>query len=107
MKSFLSIILILSAGWLCPLIAADSPEETLAAYRADLAACRAAHGGSYDVPDVKFFLFGMGARTKLLYRDGTLVPFTAEIDLTAGHELLFVPMMQERHEPDHREPRDP
>ena len=29
-----------------------------------------------------------------LPRDGTLVPFTAEIELTAGHELLFVPMMQ-------------
>lgn len=29
-----------------------------------------------------------------LPRDGTPVPFTAEIDLTAGHELLVVPMMQ-------------
>ena len=29
-----------------------------------------------------------------LPRDGTPVPFTAQIDLTAGHELLFVPMLQ-------------
>ena len=28
-----------------------------------------------------------------LPRDGTPVPFTAEVELTAGHELLFVPMM--------------
>ncbi len=28
-----------------------------------------------------------------LPRDGTPVPFTAEIELTAGHELLFVPLM--------------
>ena len=29
-----------------------------------------------------------------LPRDGTPVPFTAEVELTADHELLFVPMMQ-------------
>ena len=28
-----------------------------------------------------------------LPRDGTPVPFAAEVELTAGHELLFVPMM--------------
>ena len=26
-------------------------------------------------------------------RNGTPVPFTAEVELTAGHELLFVPLM--------------
>ncbi len=31
--------------------------------------------------------------TVQLPRDGTPVPFTAEIELTAGHELLFVPLM--------------
>ncbi len=51
---------------------AQTPEEALADYRAELERCRQAHGGSYDVPDVKFFLFGMGARSKLLYRDGAL-----------------------------------
>ena len=57
------------------------PEKALADYRAELAACRAAHGGSYNVPEVKFFLFGMGARTKLLYRDGIL------FDARSGREL--------------------
>ena len=32
-----------------------------------------------------------------LPRDGTTVPFTATIELTAGHELLFVPMMHGLH----------
>ena len=61
--------------------AAESPDRALAEYRAELVACRAAHGGSYDVPDVKFFLFGMGARAKLLYRDGIL------FDAKSGKEL--------------------
>ncbi len=73
--------LILSLTLLCPLFAVDLPEQNLAAFRAELAACRAAHGGSYDVPDVKFFLFGMGARTKLLYCDGIL------FDAKSGREL--------------------
>ena len=59
----------------------ELPEAALATYRAELAACRAVHGGTYDVPDVKFFLFGMGARTKLLYRDGTL------FEARSGREL--------------------
>ena len=60
--------------------AADSPaaaslqayDADLQAYRAELDACRQAHGGARDLPAVPFFLFGMGARTKLLYRDGIL-----------------------------------
>ena len=32
-----------------------------------------------------------------LPRDGTRVAFDAEIELTAGHELLFVPMMHGLH----------
>ena len=79
MKSFLNIVLTLCLTH--SLAAADSAEENLAAYRAELATCRAAHGGSHDVPDVKFFLFGMGARTKLLYRDGIL------FDAKSGREL--------------------
>ena len=79
MKAFLNVLLAISLA--LPLIAADLPEEDLAAYRTELAACRAAHGGGYDVPDVKFFLFGMGARTKLLYRDGIL------FDAKSGREL--------------------
>ena len=72
MKSFLIILLILSWGSPLALPAAGTPEPSLAAYRAELTACRAAHGGSYEVPEVKFFLFGMGARAKSFYRDGAL-----------------------------------
>ena len=57
------------------------PEQALADYRAELQQCRDAHGGSYDVPDVKFFLFGMGARAKSFYRDGAL------FDARDGREL--------------------
>jgi hypothetical protein len=32
-----------------------------------------------------------------LPRDGTPVPFTAEVDLSSGHELLFVPLMHGLH----------
>ncbi len=36
------------------------------------------------------------AEVKILQlpKDGTPVPFTAEVELTTGHELLFVPMLQ-------------
>ena len=81
MKALLILLLILAAALLSPLHAAEPPEKALADYRAELATCRAAHGGSYDVPDMKFFLFGMGARTKLLYRDGIL------FDARSGREL--------------------
>ena len=79
MKTILTIVLSLCLTHL--LVAADSPELNLATYRAELAACRTTHGGSCDVPDVKFFLFGTGARTKLLYRDGIL------FDARNGREL--------------------
>ncbi len=36
-------------------------------------------------------------KTIQLPRDGTPVPFEAEVELTAGHELLFVPMMHGLH----------
>lgn len=45
----------------------------LAVYQAELARFRAAHGGARALPDVRFFLFGMGARDKFLYRDGRLL----------------------------------
>ena len=67
--------------FLAAFLRAAEPENALAGYRAELAACRAAHGGSYHLPEVKFFLFGMGARTKLLYRDGIL------FDARSGREL--------------------
>ena len=80
MKSSLALILVF-ISLLSPLHALNAPEKALDDYRGELTACLAAHGGSYDVPDVKFFLFGMGARTKLLYRDGIL------FDAKSGREL--------------------
>lgn len=79
MKTILNIIL--SVALLHPLFAADSPDRALAEYRVELQQCRDAHGGGYDVPDVKFFLFGMGARAKSFYRDGAL------FDARDGREL--------------------
>ncbi len=49
----------------------DDPE--LAEYRKELDAFRAAFGGVRSLPDVPFFLFGLGARPKLIYKAGTLV----------------------------------
>lgn len=59
--------------------AADQPSAhapaaaELARYHAELQAFRAEFGGeTFDLPDVHFFLFGMGARTKLIYKAGAL-----------------------------------
>ena len=52
---------------------AVSPPERLAPYRAELGQFRRDFGGAHDLPDEKFFLFGMGLRTKLLYKTGALL----------------------------------
>ena len=52
---------------------AVSPPERLSLYRAELAQFRRDFGGAHDLPDEKFFLFGMGLRTKLLYKAGALL----------------------------------
>ena len=41
-------------------------------YQNELDSFRNAIGKSYDLPDVKFFQFGMGSRHKLLYKNGIL-----------------------------------
>jgi hypothetical protein len=46
--------------------------KSLAAYRRELAAFRQTCGGAKEMPDVRFFLFGMGRRPKLLYKNGEL-----------------------------------
>ena len=58
-----------------PLAAASSlaPETTLERYRAELSRFRQAFGGARDLPDERFFLFGLGLRQKLLYQNGALV----------------------------------
>ena len=48
-------------------------DERLAAYRKELERFRSDFGGSRDLPDIRFFLFGMGQRAKLIYRDGKLL----------------------------------
>lgn len=50
----------------------DNPEESLQNYRNSLQAFRLEFGGSREMPDVNFFLFGMGNRTKLVYKNGIL-----------------------------------
>jgi hypothetical protein len=48
-------------------------ETKLDQYRAELNEFRAEYGGSRELPNVPFFLFGMGQRPKFLYRDGKLI----------------------------------
>jgi hypothetical protein len=48
----------------------------LANYQAEVQAFRSEFGGSRELPDAPFFLFGMGKRAKLLYKAGSLVSAT-------------------------------
>ncbi len=50
----------------------DTLNRELATYRRELDAVRGGHGGVRKVPPVTFFLFGMGDRRKLVYRQGAL-----------------------------------
>jgi hypothetical protein len=50
-----------------------SPAELLATYRTELQAFRREYGGARELPDVRFFLFGMGNRAKYIYRNGSLI----------------------------------
>jgi hypothetical protein len=54
-------------------VGAEAPaSERLADYRDELKAFRSEFGGARELPDVRFFLFGMGLRKKFIYRDGKL-----------------------------------
>ncbi len=56
---------------------AESPAAAeLANYQAELQGFRSEFGGSRELPDAPFFLFGMGRRAKLLYKAGSLVSAT-------------------------------
>lgn len=46
--------------------------DALGKYRAELDVLRQAYGGVRELPDVPFFLFGMGPRRKLIYQAGVL-----------------------------------
>jgi hypothetical protein len=47
-------------------------EKNLQRYRTELSDFRHEFGRSKDIPDVKFFLFGMGNRTKMIFKSDTL-----------------------------------
>lgn len=49
------------------------PTEALQTYRANLIKLRQEHPNHRELPDLKFFLFGMGNRLKLIYRSGRLL----------------------------------
>ena len=58
---------------------ADAPGKLLQTYRENLSLLRAEHPTIRELPDVRFFLFGMGSRRKLVYREGRLTDgFTGE-----------------------------
>lgn len=42
-------------------------------YRTDLHHFRQSYGGSYQLPPVNFYLFGMGNRNKLIYKNGEIL----------------------------------
>jgi len=68
--------------------------KSLQDYRNSLTAFRLEFGGSRDMPDVKFFLFGMGNRTKLLYKDGVLKNAVTGIELhrwNVVNEIILPP----------------
>jgi hypothetical protein len=68
----LRILLCASLAAVAAAFASENASPPLAEYRAQLEQLRREFGGSKAMPDVPFFLFGMGNRTKLVYRGGTL-----------------------------------
>lgn len=69
----LLIPLIANAQRPAPPTALADPVGVLQTYRATLHKLRQAHPNHQDLPDLPFFLFGMGDRLKLIYRDGRLI----------------------------------
>jgi hypothetical protein len=59
----------------------DYLNRELTTYRRDLDAVRTEHGGERKLPAAPFFLFGMGDRRKLVYRQGVL------LDARTGREV--------------------
>ncbi|WP_246202161.1 hypothetical protein [Spirosoma agri] len=50
-----------------------NPEAALQVYRSTLLRLRQEHTNQAELPDLKFFLFGMGNRAKYIYRNGRLI----------------------------------
>ena len=70
---FLLIPLLTCAQKPVPPALLTDPAGALQTYRASLTKLRLEHPNRRDLPDLKFFLFGMGDRLKLIYRDGRLI----------------------------------
>ncbi len=75
---FLPAVIVLITGATCaradlPPNAVTDATASLTAYRQILREFRAAHGGSREMPDVAFFQFGMGPRTKYVFKHGSLL----------------------------------
>ena len=70
---FLLLTLSANAQRSVPPIFFTDPVSALQTYHENLAQLRQAHKNQRDLPDLKFFLFGMGDRLKLIYRNGRLL----------------------------------
>ena len=72
---WISLLALGAVLWQCsPLMQpVRDAEKSLTDYRRELAVFRRMCGGAKEMPDVRFFLFGMGSRPKLLYRSGELM----------------------------------
>ena len=68
-----TLALLVLAAFPFSLFAALTPEEKLAEYRRELKAFHSEFGGEHKLPDERFFLFGMGLRSKFLYKAGALM----------------------------------
>ena len=75
-RPFVFLFLILAKCSVLSLSAADPADlgrSRLTNYRAELQRFRDNFGGTRELPDEHFFLFGLGLRPKLLYRHSALV----------------------------------
>ncbi|MBD2703966.1 hypothetical protein IC229_25195 [Spirosoma sp. BT702] len=67
------------------------PAEALQTYRSNLSLLRQEHPNQRELPDLKFFTFGMGSRLKLIYRKGRLLnALTGNIEeqWSVKHEII-------------------
>jgi hypothetical protein len=67
------IVLSIVLGMSCSVNLAEDMLSQRQAYRLELEQLRKEFGGTQEMPDITFFLFGMGQRTKLIYRKGKLL----------------------------------
>ncbi len=65
------------------------PDKRLAAYQQNLSTLRQTWKGSRELPAISFFLFGMGDRRKMIYKDGQLK------DAVTGEVLRKWPVKRE------------